>query len=337
MTGGGDAMEAEDSVEAMRIVDRQTVASDAVFIEGLRKSFGQVHALDGLSVRVAAGTVCGFIGPNGAGKTTTLRVLLGLLPKDEGTVRLLGQDVVFGRELDLRSRLSYLPQDPAFPERHTGEEVMDLVAGLYRMDPRRARERAGALLEQFHLQDARKHSVGTYSRGMKQRLGLATCFLPDPDLLVLDEPVSALDPEGRVEVFDLLRELKGKATVVFSSHILEDVERVSDRLIMIKAGRNIVDGPMEDVLARYASDRIRIVVRPDDLDGAERVLAGLPWVAGVSRDGENLLFAEVKPGEMRTALDETLVSLVQHGARVREYGRSRTDLETVFLRLSGRA
>ena len=328
-------------------------AVDAIYIEELSKSFGQVCALDELSMRVEAGTVCGFIGPNGAGKTTTLRILLGLLPKDEGTVRLLGQDVVFGRELDLRSRLSYLPQDPVFPERHTGLEVMELVAGLYAMDPRRARERANALLEQFHLHGARKRSVGTYSRGMKQRLGLATCFLPEPDLLVLDEPVSALDPEGRVEVFALLRQLKGRATVLFSSHILEDVERVSDELVMIKAGHNIVEGPMEDILNRYASERIRIRVRLEDLEQAGRIVAGLPWVIGVSRDGEErnaepgtsglrggngqgegLLYVDVKPDAVAVALDVILVSLVQQGVKVREYGRSRTDLETVFLRLS---
>ena len=309
---------------------------EAINIEGLSKSFGGVPALNGLSMQVETGTVCGFIGPNGAGKTTTLRILLGLLPRDGGNVRLLGQDVVFGRDLPQRGKMSYLPQDPVFPERHTGQEVMDLVAGLYGMDPRTARERSAALLKEFHLEDARRHSVGTYSRGMKQRLGLATCFLPEPDLLVLDEPVSALDPEGRVEVFGLLRQLKGKATVLFSSHILEDVERVSDKLVMVKAGRNLLEGPVEDILSRYASDRLRMEVRPEDVDKAEGLLRTMPWVSTVSQDGAvtGVLYADVRHGQMETALDGTLAGLVQQGVRVREFGQSRTDLETVFLRLS---
>ncbi len=309
---------------------------EAINIEGLTKSFGAVHALNGLSMQVETGTICGFIGPNGAGKTTTLRILLGLLPRDAGKVRLLGQDVTFGRELPQRARMSYLPQDPVFPERHTGQEVMDLVAGLYGMDPHAARERSSSLLKEFHLEDARKHSVGTYSRGMKQRLGLAACFLPEPELLVLDEPVSALDPEGRVEVFSLLRQLKGKATVLFSSHILEDVERVSDKLVMVKAGRNVVDGPMEDILSRYAADRLRMELHPEDIDKAESLLGTMPWVSGLSRDGSapGVVYADVRLGQMETALDGTLSGLVRQGVRVREFGRSRTDLETVFLRLS---
>jgi ABC-2 type transport system ATP-binding protein len=316
---------------------------DAIYIENLRKSFGKVQALDGLSMRVEQGTICGFIGPNGAGKTTTLRVLLGLVSKDQGSVRLFREEVVFGREPG-RSfgprRLSYLPQDPVFPERHTGQEVMELVAGLYRMDPRLAKERTDALLEEFHLADARKHSVATYSHGMKQRLGLATCFLPEPELLVLDEPVSSLDPEGRVEVFDLLRRLKGTATVLFSSHILEDVERVCDKLVMIRTGRNVVEGPVEDILSRYASDSLRIVFRPEDVERAERALAAMPWVAGISGHPSEagspvgIVYLEVKPSAMEAALDGILVSLVKQGFSVREYGRSKTDLETVFLRLS---
>lgn len=308
----------------------------AIDIQDLTKSFGAVRALQGLSMQVDAGTVCGFIGPNGAGKTTTLRILLGLTPGDGGRVRMMGEDVVFGRELRGRDKLAYLPQDPVFPERHTGQEVMDLVAGLYGMDSRAARDRSTDLLRQFHLADARKHSVATYSRGMKQRLGLAACFLPQPELLILDEPVSALDPEGRVEVFGLLRQLKEKATVLFSSHILEDVERVSDKLVMVKGGRKVVEGPMEEILSRYASDRLRLEVHPEDVDKAYALLAALPWVSGVTREGEaaGTLYADVRPGQMASAVDGTLAGLVGQGVRVREYGRARTGLETVFLRLS---
>lgn len=271
---------------------------------------------------------------------------------------MLGEDVAFGRESPGRGKTAYLPQDPVFPERHTGQEVMELVASLYGIAPTGAKDKIADLLSQFHLEKAKRHSVGTYSRGMKQRLGLAACFLPEPDLLVLDEPVSALDPEGRVEVFNLIREAKGSATVLFSSHILEDIERVSDSLVMIKEGEDVVDGPMEEILARYAPDRIKIRIRTGDSDKARALLENMPWfdsVTGETNDGSAgrngrhqsgsgdapaeyqdscTIYGNVRMGQMEAALDNTLAALVQEGIRIREFGRSRADLEAVFLRLN---
>lgn len=308
---------------------------DAIHIENLTKSFGANKVLDSLSLRVEAGTVCGFIGPNGAGKTTTIRILLGLLKRDGGFVNVLGGAVEFGRESRVRVRMAYLPQDPVFPERHTGREVMDLVAGLYGMDAELARQRTGTLLGEFHLEKAGNRSAATYSRGMKQRLGLAACFLPDPELLVLDEPVSALDPEGRVDVFDIIRKVRGKSTVLFSSHILEDVERVSDTLIMIKGGKKVLEGTIQDILSQYGTDRLKIRFRPGDSERGKLLIGSLPWVERVTIDGEpNLVFANIHTGMMDKALDETVSVLVGEGLRVIEYGRTRVDLESLFLRLS---
>ncbi len=309
---------------------------DAIRIEGLTRSFGAVRALDDLSLAVPEGVVCGFVGPNGAGKTTTIRVLLGLIPKDRGSVTVLGEEVAFGRDSRVRRRLAYLPQDPVFPERHSGQEVMELVAGLFRMDAGTARKRTDALLEEFHLAAARTQSVATYSRGMKQRLGLAACFLPEPDLLILDEPVSSLDPEGRREVFDILRRLKGRATVFFSSHILDDVERVSDVLVMLKGGRKVLEGPMDEILARYAPGRLRIGLNPGDAARACEALRAMPWVAGVTpvEEEPGMVYAHVPPSLIEHAIEETLVRLVQQGFRIREYGRASADLEAVFLRIA---
>lgn len=308
---------------------------NAIRVENLTKSFGANKVLDRLSFRVEAGTVCGFIGPNGAGKSTTIRILLGLLKRDGGSVQVLGRDVEFGRESDAKSRVAYLPQDPVFPERHTGREVMDLVARLYGMETALARERTGLLLAEFHLEKAANRSAATYSKGMKQRLGLAACFLPDPELLVLDEPVSALDPEGRVEVFDIVKKIKGKSTVLFSSHILEDVERVSDTLIMIKEGRKVLEGSIADIFSQYGADRIKARLRAGDADRGKAVLACLPWVESVvGGDNSGEVFANVRSGMMDTALDECLPALIGAGLRVTEYGRARIDLESLFLRLS---
>lgn len=308
---------------------------DAIQVEDLTKSFGANKALDRLSFGVNAGTVCGFIGPNGAGKTTAIRILLGLLKKDGGSVRVLGEETEFGKESRVRARMAFLPQDPVFPERHTGREVMDLVARLYGMEAARARQRTGLLLSEFHLEKAADRSTGTYSRGMKQRLGLATCFLPFPELLVLDEPVSALDPEGRVEVFDIISKIKGRSTVLFSSHILDDVERVSDTLVMIKEGKKVVEGTIEDIFTRYGADKLKVDFRPDDEERGKDALAGLPWaerVSGGDRPGE--VFISVRTGMMDRALDEALPVLIGKGLRVTEYGRVRADLESLFLQLS---
>lgn len=308
---------------------------DAIYIENLHKSFGPTNALKGLSMSVKPGTVCGLIGPNGAGKTTTIRILLGLVPKDKGKVQLFGHEVVFGKELGIKGKIAYLPQDPVFPEKHTAEEVMDLVGRLYGMDKKFLRVRAEMLLKEFHLDHVKKKNVTTFSRGMKQRLGLATCFLPEPELLILDEPVSALDPEGRVEVFDLLQKLKGKATVLFSSHILDDVERISDTLVTLKRGQKVIQSPMNEVLRRYAPDRIKIRFEQKDVEHAISVLSKLPWVTNVSKNKEpDVLYAHVNSTQMDTALKETLVHLINQGFKVLEYGRSRADLETVFLRFN---
>lgn len=308
---------------------------DALYMEGVEKSFGPVKALKGLSMSVPVGAVCGFIGPNGAGKTTAIRLLLGLIPKDRGVLRVLGEEVEFGRDLGVRRRLAYLPQDPVFPERHSGQEVMSLAGELYGMDRAMILRRTDALLQEFHLEHARRQSVATYSRGMKQRLGLAVSFLPEPELLVLDEPVSSLDPEGRREVFDILRRLRGKSTVFFSSHILDDVERVSDLLVMLKDGEKVLEGAMGEVLSRYAPDRLRIGFRPADVVRACEALRGLPWVSRVAGGEENgVVYVDVAPTQIEAAVEETLVHLVRQGFRVREYSRSGADLEGVFLRIA---
>ncbi|HHW19483.1 MAG TPA: ABC transporter ATP-binding protein [Firmicutes bacterium] len=315
--------------------------ADAIVIKDLHKSYGNTKALSGLSMNVAEGTVCGLIGPNGAGKSTTIRILLGLAAKDRGTVMLFGEEVVFGKELPSKRRIAYLPQDPVFPEKHTGEEILDLVGKLYGMDPRTLAFRQNMLLREFGLQTARKKNVAAYSRGMKQRLGLATCFLPEPDLLILDEPVSALDPEGRVEVFNILQELKGKSTVLFSSHILDDVQRVSDTLVMLKEGRKVVEGPIDDVLRKFAPERIRVRVRVEDTEKAMALASELPWAIGVSTDaglgkgGEpGVLYLEVSPDNMEVALEETLSRLINGGIKVTEFGRVKADLESVFMKIN---
>lgn len=209
------------------------------------------------------------------------------------------------------------------------------------MDSKTLASRKEMLFREFKLDDARKKNIGAYSKGMKQRLGLATCFLPEPDLLILDEPVSALDPEGRVEVFSLLQKLKGKATVLFSSHILDDVQRVCDTVVMLKEGRKVVEGPMDDVLRRFAPERIRVKVRAEQAERAIALALQLPWIIRVSANmgpekvtEPGVLYLAVRPDNMEVALEETLTRLVNGGIKVTEFCRVRADLETVFMKIN---
>ena len=200
--------------------ERNNIQGSAIEVNNLTKQFAGHRALSGIDFTVQRGSIHGFLGPNGAGKTTAIKIILGLIPATSGRVRVLGEPLRFGRRLNFLQYLNYLPQDPVFPEGLTGREALSLVADIYRLDKKRKLSRIERLLGYFQLNDAASRRVGAYSRGMQQRLGIAAVLLSEPELLILDEPVSALDPEGRRRVLEIIMKLKGRATVFFSSHIL---------------------------------------------------------------------------------------------------------------------
>ncbi len=244
---------------------------NALSVQNLRKRFGSHTVLDGLSFDVPEHSVFGFLGQNGAGKTTAMKLVLGLLPPDGGRIEVLGEPVRYGRANTNRF-VGYLPDVPEFYAYLRPMEYLKLCGEIAGMQGELIRRRSEELLELVGLQGERKR-IGGFSRGMKQRLGIAQALLHQPRLLLCDEPTSALDPVGRKEILDILERVKGQATVVFSTHILSDVERVCDRIAVLHKGRLALSGSIEDLKARHKADSLLIEF---DSEAALRRFLALP-------------------------------------------------------------
>ena len=227
----------------------------AIEVRDLRKVYGRVHALRGVDLAVEPGQIFGLLGPNGAGKSTLVKILLTIVRPGGGTVRLLGCDP---HERAVMARVGYLPENPRMPRYLTGRQALHYYAALSKTPRRLRRRRAEALLDRLSLTAAASRRLGTYSKGMLQRIGIAQALMHDPQLLLLDEPTDGLDPLGRREVRLLLEDLRRQGrTVLLNSHLLGDVERVCDRVAILSGGRIVRQGRMHDL----DSGRGRYVVR----------------------------------------------------------------------------
>ncbi|HET9344945.1 MAG TPA: ABC transporter ATP-binding protein [Candidatus Limnocylindrales bacterium] len=312
-----------------------TGTSDAaVSTRALTKRFGSILALDSLDLDVPRGSVFGLLGPNGAGKTTTIRILTGLARATSGTATVAGVDVSDDRP-EVRRRLGYLDQDPRFYGWMKGRELLELVGRLAGLAGPELRGRVGASLERTGLADAGNRRIGTYSGGMRQRLGIAQAVLHEPELLILDEPVSSLDPEGRRDLLELIESLAGAATVVVSTHVLADVERICDRVAILDRGRLVTEGPLAALLAAHARPIFRLVPalgQDGAVTGLAERLRNAPWTKGV----------EVAAGEVRVdvtdaaaASREILPLVVSSGVALTSFDQAQPTLEDVFLELVG--
>lgn len=299
-------------------------------IENLVKTYGTVRALDGLSLNVEPGVVYGFLGPNGAGKTTTMRILSGLARPDSGRAWILDKEINQS-DTDVRDLIGVLPEEPAFYGWMTAREYLrDFVAPLFHIQGHSAARRALELLEIVGLVEAADRRIGGFSRGMRQRLGLAQALVHQPAVLLLDEPVSALDPAGRKEALDLIETLRGKTTILLSTHILADVERVCDVVGIIARGRMIVQDRREDLLARYVTPLFEI--ESDNGFGSWLEWVGVqPFVTNVSVTNST---ARVLVKDVHKAQNLLLESLVSQVVPVRRFERIHPSLEDVFLRLT---
>jgi ABC-2 type transport system ATP-binding protein len=287
-----------------------------VTTSGLVKRYGSHTALDGVDLAVPPGTVYGLVGPNGAGKTTLLGLLAGLRRPTAGELRI---DVP-------KRKVALLPDTPQFDPWLTGREVVTLAGTLMKApaDPDRVLADAG-------LSDAADRRVGGYSRGMLQRLGLAATVIGDPEVLLLDEPASALDPAGRREVLDLIARMRGHATVILSSHILADVQEVCDTVGVMRAGRLLFQGPMANLLVGRAVPAYRVQLRPPTDDVAQ-ALRAQPWVTAVESTGPDtvrVMVSSLADAELRLP-----GALSAANARVVSLAPVAVDLEDVFLELT---
>ncbi|MFH1523343.1 MAG: ABC transporter ATP-binding protein [Chloroflexota bacterium] len=304
----------------------------SVHIEGLTKYYGAVHALDGLDLDVAPGTVYGFLGPNGAGKTTTLRILTGLARPTSGQAQVAGVNVLKNGN-KLARHIGHLPEEPTFYPWMTPRELFDYLGRLYGFSSAERTSRTRELLALVRLEDVSKRRIGGFSRGMRQRLGVAAALIHHPEVLFLDEPASALDPAGRKEVLGLIEALRGQCTVLMSTHILADVERVCDVVGIIAKGRMLVQSPREQLLERYAVPAFEF--EADDHVALSRWaedLRQIPWVTTVTLESGKL---RLIVNDVQTAKRDLLPLAVKDGLTLNRYEEVRPSLEDVFLQLVG--
>ena len=295
---------------------------------GLSKRFGSVLALDGLNLQVLPRVVFGFLGPNGAGKTTTMKILAGLIAPTSGEAYLAGC-LASPHNPASRRRVGYLPEEPSFYRWRSAREYLLFVGGLLGLTGLEASKRADELLELVDLQSVARRRIGGFSRGMRQRLGIAQALVGRPDVLLLDEPTSALDPLGRREVLALIERLAGQATVFISTHILADVERVCEQVAIIAQGRLVAQADQEELRRRYVVPVFEIETATEAPEFAERLRAE-PWVVRVDQEDHVLRLTVRDEQRARRELPQAIASL---GEQLVRYQQARPTLEDVFVRL----
>lgn len=302
----------------------------AIEIRHLTKVYGRERALDHVDLQVEEGSIFGFLGPNGAGKTTTLRILTGLARPTNGTVRVFGYDVS-SADNSVRAEIGFLPDVPGFYEWMTAEEFLRFAGGLFGIERPVLEDRIGVLLDLAGLTDVTIR-IGGYSRGMRQRLGVAQALINAPRLLMLDEPTSALDPMGRKEVLDMLESLRGRTTVFFSTHILGDVERVCDTVAILDHGRVVVQAPIDELKARYGAQKVVVEVEEGANELASAIEASC-WATKVERPSNGTIQVTVNDANAAKRAIPAMVAERRLALSRMEAGEM--SLEEVFVQLVG--
>jgi ABC-2 type transport system ATP-binding protein len=289
-------------------------------IDHLSKSFGPITAVDDISFSVAKGEVLGFLGPNGAGKSTTMKMITGFLPPTSGTARVAGFDVRKS-PLEVKRRIGYLPEGaPMWPDM-TPASFLDFIARVRRLKGEEAEKRIEAAIQKTQLADVLHQPIETLSKGFKRRLGLAQALLNDPEVLILDEPTDGLDPNQKHEVRELIRGMAGTKAIVISTHILEEVEAVCSRAIIIAHGRIVADDTPAALAARSARHN-GISLAAAAPDKVKSVLSAVPGIAEITTEADGRLFVQPRDGasiitQVSAALRENNVDVdqitVEHG------------------------
>lgn len=302
----------------------------AIKTENLTKKYGDLVAVNKLKLEVETKTVHGFLGPNGAGKTTTIKMLVGLLKPDEGTIRVLDRDAV-GDKPEMRRHLGYMPELPKFPKHLTGWELLDIYGRMFGMTNQQRQEQLPELFELVGLKGRERDALGKYSKGMQQRLGIAQALLNAPELIVLDEPSLGLDPIGMVEVRELVKQIAKEGTTVFlSSHLLFEVQQVCTHATIIHKGIALISDKLENISKKFAGPgRLLVEVSKLTKSISERVRA-LPFVSEVV-EKDNMLTIEVETSDdVRPQVSQAITRAGGVIISMKTEGQS---LEDVFVKL----
>ena len=300
-----------------------------VDVQGLTKRYGPITAVDGISFQVRRGDVLGFLGPNGAGKTTAMKMITGFLEPDAGEVRVAGHAVA-ADSLAARRRIGYLPENaPAYAEM-TVEGFLDFVAEARQLPDRSAAVRR--TVEMTALNQVLHQTIDTLSKGFKRRVALAQALIHDPEVLILDEPTDGLDPNQKLVVHRLIESLAAKKAIILSTHILDEVERVCNRALIISQGKILVDSTPDQLIARAPNHNvIRLTCAADATSGVAARLSGLAWCERLERVSETTLDLYPRNGENHLAdLLEVVHGMELHGLQLQE-GR----LDELFRSVTG--
>lgn len=300
----------------------------------LSKHYGDVIALDGLDLAAPRNSIFGFLGPNGAGKTTTMKLLLGLAQPTAGSGTIFGHDITKDN-LAIRARVGYLPQQPTFYGEMTARETLRFTAGFFYKGPRQlVEERIDEMLELVGLQAKADRAVRAFSGGERQRLGIAQAQINYPDLLILDEPAAALDPLGRRDVLTIMERLRKYTTVFYSTHILDDVQQVSDTVAILNKGRLVTQGPIEMLLGG-GSEAVFTVRLKGDVQETYRRLEAQSWISKIDTTHADGVTEWQVAVDDETIAEQQLFRLLARDEDliVTEYRRKTYELEEVFMNL----
>ena len=297
---------------------------------GLTKRYGSLTAVDKLDLKVEQNTVHGFLGPNGAGKTTTIKILVGLLKPDGGTVTVLGQELGWDKP-NIRLKIGYMPELPKLPKHLKGTELLDIYGRMCGMSKEERKKQIPQLLDMVDLRERGNDLIGKYSKGMQQRLGMAQALLNEPELLILDEPSIGLDPVGMVEVRETMREISKEGVTVFlSSHLLNEVQQVCTHVTIINKGVALASGTLKEISAKV-SGPMTIEAEVDNISKAVvKKVEELPFVANVSEDGKKLLIEVKTRDDVRSQVSQAITA---GGGIVISMNSKGESLEDVFMDL----
>jgi len=301
--------------------------------QGLSKNYKNLQALKSLDLKVHQNSIFGFLGHKRHGKTTTIKLLLGLTRPSSGSAQIFGMDSV-SHSVDIRARIGYLPQDPRFYEYMSARQILRFTAEFFFKGPKKAIEdRVNEMLDLSDLVDKADRPIKTFSGGERQRLGIAQAQVNYPDLLILDEPAASLDPLGRRDVLEVMSKLRKYATIFYSTHILDDVQRVSDTVVILNKGELVAQGPIEELLAGSEGVIYIIHLKGTDDQALQKVQA-LPWVSAVNTSPHNdETIWQVSVTDPAAAEAQLLKLLVNSPLTVTEFRRKQYELEDVFLQV----